>query len=185
VAFDVRPGRSLGAADAARLSPVRIRSLVQDGLRVAIESSSLITGQKALSLEHVPGAGRAAVATEGDALVLPGEAGAGDIEASARRALGALSATLLDVRSLARHADGGLAPAFRRMPEISDRLERAVRSVDEALGESGYGQDSDFQRDLQQLLRQVNETARSVRLLADFLDRHPESLIRGRTDEAK
>jgi paraquat-inducible protein B len=30
---------------------------------------------------------------------------------------------------------------------------------------------------------QVGDTARSIRLLADFLDRHPESLIRGRTEQ--
>jgi paraquat-inducible protein B len=33
-------------------------------------------------------------------------------------------------------------------------------------------------------LDQVNEAARSIRLLADFLDRHPEALVRGRTGTA-
>jgi paraquat-inducible protein B len=28
---------------------------------------------------------------------------------------------------------------------------------------------------------QTNDTARSIRLLADFLDQHPEALLRGRT----
>jgi paraquat-inducible protein B len=37
---------------------------------------------------------------------------------------------------------------------------------------------------MERLLDQVNETARSIRLLADFLDRHPEALIRGRTGQA-
>ncbi len=30
-------------------------------------------------------------------------------------------------------------------------------------------------------MSQLNDAARSIRLLADFLDRHPEALIRGRT----
>jgi paraquat-inducible protein B len=30
----------------------------------------------------------------------------------------------------------------------------------------------------------VNEAARSIRLLADYLDRHPEALIRGRASQA-
>jgi paraquat-inducible protein B len=52
------------------------------------------------------------------------------------------------------------------------------------LGEGGYGGNSDFQRNLSRLLDQVDEAARSIRLLADFLDRHPEALLRGRTNQA-
>jgi paraquat-inducible protein B len=31
------------------------------------------------------------------------------------------------------------------------------------------------------LLSQTNDTARSIRVLADFLDQHPEALLRGRS----
>jgi paraquat-inducible protein B len=31
-------------------------------------------------------------------------------------------------------------------------------------------------------MSQFNDAARSIRLLADFLDRHPEALIRGRAN---
>jgi paraquat-inducible protein B len=58
------------------------------------------------------------------------------------------------------------------------RSNRLVGSVD-----SSYGSNSQFQRDLERLMSQLNDTARSIRLLADFLDRHPESLIRGRTEQ--
>jgi paraquat-inducible protein B len=34
--------------------------------------------------------------------------------------------------------------------------------------------------DLPRLIRELTEAARSVRGLADYLDRHPEALIRGR-----
>jgi paraquat-inducible protein B len=34
--------------------------------------------------------------------------------------------------------------------------------------------------DLPRLIRELTETARSLRDLTDYLDRHPESLIRGR-----
>ena len=45
-----------------------------------------------------------------------------------------------------------------------------------------YGSNSDIQRELARAMVQVGDTARSVRLLADFLDRHPEALVRGRAD---
>ena len=57
-------------------------------------------------------------------------------------------------------------------------------SANALLGERGYGSNSDFQHNMSRLLDQVNDAARSIRLLADFLDRHPEALVRGRTAEA-
>jgi paraquat-inducible protein B len=38
-----------------------------------------------------------------------------------------------------------------------------------------------MQHGVERLLGELTDTARSIRLLADFLDRHPESLIRGRS----
>jgi hypothetical protein len=32
-------------------------------------------------------------------------------------------------------------------------------------------------------MKQLNDAARSVRGLADYLDRHPEALLRGRREE--
>jgi len=34
---------------------------------------------------------------------------------------------------------------------------------------------------LTRMMAQLDETARSIRTLADFLDEHPEALLRGRT----
>ena len=102
-----------------------------------------------------------------------------------QNALHHLSDTLADVQVLVRHADRGMSPVLARLPQISDDLQHAIHHADTLLGEGGYGGNSDFSRNMSRLLDQVNEAARSIRLLADFLDRHPEALIRGRTGEAK
>jgi paraquat-inducible protein B len=39
--------------------------------------------------------------------------------------------------------------------------------------------------ELANTLQEVTRAARSVRVLADFLERHPEALIRGKTGEAQ
>jgi paraquat-inducible protein B len=44
-----------------------------------------------------------------------------------------------------------------------------------------YGNDSDFQRNLGQLLAQANAALRSIKELTDYLDRHPQSLVFGRS----
>jgi paraquat-inducible protein B len=101
-----------------------------------------------------------------------------------QNALRQLSATLSDISQLTRHADAGLAPALKRLPQLSQDLQQAATRANLLLGENGYGGNSDFQRSTMRLLDQVNDAARSIRLLADFLDRHPEALVRGRSGEA-
>ena len=99
-------------------------------------------------------------------------------------ALARLSDTLADVQHLVRHADQGLGPILQRLPRISAELQQAVERANAALGEGGYGGNSDFQRGVSRVLDQVNDAARSIRLLVDFLDRHPEALLQGRSGKA-
>ena len=45
------------------------------------------------------------------------------------------------------------------------------------------GKDAPAQQELRDDLQEVAAAARSVRVLADYLDRHPEALIRGKTED--
>lgn len=103
-----------------------------------------------------------------------------------RGAVRALAGTLEQVQGLARRTDAGLAPLLRRLPAIANNLDQAIGRANTAIGsfERGYGGSSDVNRQMERLLLQASDTARSVRLLADYLDRHPEALLRGRTDRA-
>jgi paraquat-inducible protein B len=101
-----------------------------------------------------------------------------------KNAIHKLSETLTDVQHLVRNADHGMTPVLQKLPKISEDLQQAVAKANAALGEGGYGGNSDFQRNISRLLDQVNDAARSIRLLTDFLTRHPEALIRGRTAQA-
>ena len=85
-------------------------------------------------------------------------------------------------RDLVRNVDASASPALKRLPAIAQSLQVAVDRAGKLAGsaDAGYGENSTFRRDLQRLLAQVGDTARSVRLLADYLDQHPEALIRGR-----
>lgn len=101
-----------------------------------------------------------------------------------RRALRDLSDTLHSVRSLTRKTDRGLEPVLKQLPQMEANLNRTLQHANELLGRQGYGGDSQFHRDVERLMNQANDTLRAVRSLADFLDRHPEALIRGRAGEA-
>jgi paraquat-inducible protein B len=45
------------------------------------------------------------------------------------------------------------------------------------------GPDAPAQQQLRDTLQEVTRAARAIRLLADSIERHPESLIRGRIEE--
>ena len=100
-----------------------------------------------------------------------------------KKTLSSVSATMTDVQGLVKHADAGLTPLLKRLPDMSNDLQQTLARTNRLVGsvDAGYGSNSQFSRDLERLMAQLNDTARSIRLLADFLDRHPESLIRGRT----
>jgi paraquat-inducible protein B len=101
-----------------------------------------------------------------------------------KRAIAGLATTLEEVHALAHEARSGLAPAFERLPQIAAHLDEAVQNANAALSNVG-GSDGAFQQKAQRLMTQVADMARSVRLLADFLERHPETLLRGREEDKK
>lgn len=97
----------------------------------------------------------------------------------------ALQATLAGSQALVKNLDRGLEPVLKRLPALASALEEATRRSDRVLGsvEAAYGANSQFNRDLGRLMAQVADAARSVRVLTDLLSRHPEALIRGRTEQ--
>lgn len=99
-----------------------------------------------------------------------------------RRALASLAATLAGTQDLVRKLDSGMTPALARAPEIARQLQETLAQTNRLIAATNGadGQDSRAARDLQRLMAQLADTARSVRLLADFLDQHPEALLRGR-----
>lgn len=96
-----------------------------------------------------------------------------------------LRSTLAGAQQLVTNLNHGLAPAMQRLPSIANDLESTVQRTDKLLAslQTGYGGDSRFNRDVSQMMGQLSDAARSIRVLADLLSRHPEALIRGRTDQ--
>jgi paraquat-inducible protein B len=219
VAYVLQPERALREQDRAALEGDGMRALLRDNLKVVLRTSSLLTGQKELSLEYVPGSAPASELREGDAWVLPSTSddlqdigatlaqiadkvnhipfeelgdNANRILTSVRRAtaepklehaMAALDDTLQEAGALAKQARTQLGPALARLPAISEKLEKAVDGANQALGQEGYGNDSGVQRQLERTMSQIADAARSIRLLADFLNRHPEALVSGRRED--
>jgi paraquat-inducible protein B len=197
-----------------------LSDLVRRGLKVRLDSASLITGTKQLTIGLFGGESADALKKDGDTYVIPAVEGGGDVMSSAsallarvnaipfeqigqnlnqaianvngivadpalRQSLESLRATLAGAQGLVANLNRGTAPMLQRLPTIASGLEDAVKRMDRLLGslETGYGGNSGFNRDASRLLVQLSDAARSIRVLADLLARHPEALIRGRTDQ--
>jgi paraquat-inducible protein B len=101
-----------------------------------------------------------------------------------KQALTSLAATMVSVQETVRKLDTGMTPLLNRLPEISANLQKTMAQTNKLASslESGYGDNTRFNRDLERLLVQANEAMRSIQSLSDLLTRHPEALIRGRTN---
>ncbi|WP_428484867.1 intermembrane transport protein PqiB [Rhodopila sp.] len=199
----------------------KMRELVQRGLRVELQTSSFLTGQKELAIDLFPHAGPANLEKQDGSYVIPVLGGGSDDVMTAAtnlmnrvngipfEAIGqnlsqtlagtsalvndkqlaetvsTLQSTLASTQTLVNSLNKGMTPMLQRLPAISTSLEDSVKRTDKLIGsvETGYGGDSRFSRDIGQMLMQLSDAARSIRVLADLLSRHPEALIRGRTDQ--
>ncbi len=222
VRYEVEPDRivPLPFQKDASLDSV-VLDLVQRGLRISLESASLITGAKLLALDVTPGAPPAPFTNQGDAYVVaPLNDGHGDIATSAaallaklqaipfeqigdnlnktlegangtindpklHQAIAALNQTLNETQTLMASVNKDAGPLLHRLPQIANDLEGTVEHANRLVGslDDSHGPGSQFGRDLNRMLSQLSDAARSVRILADMLSRHPEALIRGRAEQ--
>jgi paraquat-inducible protein B len=88
------------------------------------------------------------------------------------QAVKALNETLQETRQLVHNLDANVAPA------ISSTLDQAQKTLVSV--EGTLGQDSPLQHEMRQAIRELGEAARAVRIITDYLERHPEALIFGK-----
>jgi len=90
--------------------------------------------------------------------------------------------TVEDYGKLARNVDGQVAPLASSIEETLEKtraaLEQARKSL--AVAEDDLAEDSPLLVELDNTLKEVGAAARSIRLLADYLKRHPEALLKGK-----
>ena len=104
-----------------------------------------------------------------------------------RDALLRLNEALVSARDMARAIQAGVGPAAKQLPQLTQGVQTALDRTNRLIGsvDSGYGAGSPFARDLDRLLGQIADAARSMRLLADYLNAHPDALLRGRDGGGK
>ena len=102
------------------------------------------------------------------------------VSAEAKAAFANLNKTTTDVQGLVAKLDTQVEPVRAELVQTLHSFHDAAESVRKLLGpQSGLGEEA------VRTLRQVTETAESLQQLADFLERNPNALIRGKRRPGK
>lgn len=172
-----------------------VERLIEHGFRAQLRTASLLTGQQYIALDFFP----QAPAARSDPNVVPMEmptvsGGIDELQASLTDILRKIDS--LPLKQLGSDADATLLALRRTLAttnQLADRLEhevapevrstlvearRALGDVDQVLAS-----DAPLEQDLRQSLNQLTRAAEALRSLADYLDRHPEALLRGKERE--
>jgi paraquat-inducible protein B len=174
-----------------------IETLVADGLRAQVTTANLLTGFKIIALDMVKGAPPARIEKVGSYVRLPSSS-AGDLNdvlnslrgvlknidaATSGPELGhavkSLDRTLTHLDQLTSDVQPDLKELIKSLRQTSEAAQGALNAVQGLVGQGGAESGGP---DLQLMMKQLTEAARSVRSLADYLDRHPEALLRGRKE---
>lgn len=164
--------------------------MVGRGLRGQLRTGNLLTSQLYIALDFFPKAPKASLSERGEDIVLPTVPGQLDELQSQLSSIANkldkipfddigknLNATLVQANALLKDLDGKV------LPEMQQTLGEARKTF--ASAQHLLEQDSPLQSDLRQALQDVSRTMESLNNLADYLERHPESLIRGKAKEKK
>jgi paraquat-inducible protein B len=168
-----------------------VQRLVEHGLRAQLRSGNLLTGQMYIAMELIPNTKHVAFDPKATPLIIPTAPGnLEEVQTQIQdiiRKLDAipfdqigknLNGTLQSTDSLFKQLDHELAPEARKM------LQSAQQTL-QSLNDNLASPDAPLQQNASRTLEQVDAAARSLRSLADYIEKHPESLIRGKPDTAE
>ena len=176
----------------------RIDPMVRRGFRAQLKSGSLLTGQLYVSLDFVKDAPAAHIDWATKPPTMP--TAAGDLDslqdtlASIAKKLDAipydqlasdlhkdltdLDTSLKHVDDLVQHLDTGVVPEAKATladaRKAVDDLRKTLGTVDQTVGPQATS-----------ALNEVSKAAASLNGLADYLKRHPESLLKGKPEDPK
>ena len=179
------------------------RLVEQRGLRAQLRSGNLLTGQLFVAFDFFPNAPKAKIDWSRDPVELPVMPGAiTDLEQKVTgilakldnlpyeaigtdltKALASLDQTLKSADKAVNRIDAEVTPGLRTTIE---ELRRTLSGADGVLKNADatlVGPNAPAQQDLRDALQEIARAARSLRILTDYLEQHPEALLRGKSEE--
>jgi paraquat-inducible protein B len=180
-----------------------LKVLVDNGLRAQLRTGNLLTGQMYVALDFVANAAPTVLDVTADSLTVPSVAGTlSDIQPQIAQIISRIGkikfdeignslqktldtantagSTLQQTLASANTAIGTLTPEARKaMAGVSATLDSVQKSLAQ-IDRNVTAEDAPLQRNTTQTLLELQRAAQALRVLTDYLQRHPESLLRGK-----
>jgi paraquat-inducible protein B len=186
-------GRISGREDPKKF----LEGLVNRGFRAQLRTGSLLTGQLYIALDFFPNAPKVKFDMSLDPPEVPVVASglqelqktitevanklgkiAAELEKVPYAEIGKnVSETLQSANSLMKRLDKEIAPEAR---DVLVQARKSLTSAEQLMSARGP-----LQQDTREALREMARAAEALRQLADYLERHPEALIRGKQEDKK
>ncbi|CAI2795233.1 MULTISPECIES: PqiB family protein [Pseudomonas fluorescens group] len=166
-----------------------IGSFIENGLRAQARSGNLLTGQLYIALDFYPKAEKVAFDPKARPVSIPTIPG--NLEQLQEKLENIVNKiNQLPIERIAGNLDSNLVELrkgltqfnAKTLPSVQNTLADVSKTLQSA--SSTLAEDSPQREQLTQTLDELGRMSRSLRELSDYLGRHPESLIRGRPDNA-
>ena len=194
-----------GAAE--RADTLFMKRAVDHGLRAQVRTGNLLTGQLYVALDFMPKSPKATLDARADPPTIPTVRGAlSDLQPQLADIVARLSKVKFDeigsdLQETLRNASAAgsglqetLASATAAIRQLSPEAQRALAEVQRTLTSAQatlanldrnvMQGDAPLQRNLNQALAEMQRAAQALRVLSDYLQLHPESLLRGKPADA-
>jgi paraquat-inducible protein B len=162
--------------------------LVAQGLRMQLRTGNLLTGQLYIALDFFPNAPKSKIDWSQNPPEFPSMQG--DLQ-SLQQSLTRVVAQLNNIpfgpigqntKDMLRNATSLLTRLDSEIvPQARDTLVSAHSALDSA--NTTLGPDSALQQNTSDAMKELARTAAALRSLADYLERHPEAVVRGKKEE--
>ncbi|MFJ7108474.1 intermembrane transport protein PqiB [Pseudomonas sp. NPDC098740] len=164
-------------------------SFIDNGLRAQARSGNLLTGQLYIALDFYPKAEKVVFDPTARPVTIPTVPGS--LEQLQEKLEGMVNKiNQLPIERIAGNLDSNLVELRKGLAQFNAKtlpgVQTTLADVSKTLqsASSTLAEDSPQREQLGQTLDELGRMSRSLRELSDYLGRHPESLIRGRPDNA-
>ena len=198
VVVEIEPGRVEIVNDDSNVSNQDIiEQLIGKGLRAQLQVGSLVTGQLLIDLDFHPGSKRISKTNHSVYPEFPTTASSlEEISHSAQIILDKMAKlplaemtqemnkTMSALQDTSKAATKMLVTANTTLASAGTTLDSAggtIKTAQQVLSSLEPGSNGYYE--FHKLLQEVTQTTRSIKQLTDYLEQHPESLLRGKNEE--
>ena len=181
--------------DAGGGDKVVLQRLVSNGLKAQLRTGNLLTGQLFVALDFVPGsttiASSAMLAADGSVRLPTTPGTLSEIQPQIAEIVQKISKIPFD--EIGRDLRSTLASTSNAITRLTPEAQKALVEVQRTLARTQTSLDNldrnvidanaPVQRGLDDTLQELQRTARALRVLSDYLQQHPESLLRGKPSD--